>query len=60
MPTFDQLTAYPLIFFKGSDKVGLFFLFDLQFFLFPPGGDSRYFYLSFLAGFFFSFFFLVP
>ena len=37
-----------LDFFQGADEVGLFFLFDLYFFLFPPGGDSRYFYL-FLA-----------
>ena len=57
---FWPLTAYPLIFFKGSDEVGLFFLFDPNFFLFPLGGDSRYFYLLFLARvFFFFFFFLV-
>ena len=40
-------------FFKGLDEVGLFFLFDPKLFLFPLGGDSRYFYLLFLAGFFF-------
>ena len=34
---FWPLTAYPLIFFKGSDEVGLFFLFDPQIFSFFPG-----------------------
>ena len=47
---FWPLTAYPLIFFKESDEVGLFFLFyPKNFFLFPLGGDSRYFYLLFLT-----------
>ena len=49
---------YPLIFFKGLDQVGLFFLFDLYFFLFPLGGDSRYF-ISCSWRVFFCFF-LVP
>ena len=60
MVFFWPLTAYPLIFFKESDEVGLFFLFyPKNFFLFPLGGDSRYFYLLFLARVFFCFF-LVP
>ena len=53
---FWPLTKYPLIFFKESDEVGLFFLFyPKNFFLFPLGGDSRYFYLLFLARVFFVF-----
>ena len=53
---FWPLTAYPLIFFKESNEVGLFFLFySKNFFLFPLGGDSRYFYLLFLTRFFLFF-----
>ena len=47
---FWPLTKYPLIFFKESDEVGLFFLFyPKNFFLFPLDRDSRYFFLLFLA-----------
>ena len=50
---FWPLTAYPLIFFKESYEVGLFFLFyPKNFFLFPLGGDSMYFYLLFLTSVF--------
>ena len=60
-----------LVFFWPTDCVSLDFFqgvwrgwpflsfWPIIFFLFPPGGDSRYFYLLFLAGFF-NFFFLVP
>ena len=44
--SFDQLIAYLLIFFTWCDEVGLFFFFcPMIFFLFPPGGNSRYYYL---------------
>ena len=44
---FWPLTKYPLIFFKESDEVGLFFLFyPKNFFLFPLDRDSRYFFFS--------------
>ena len=49
-----------LDFFQGVWRGWRFLSFcPIIFFLFSPGGDSRYFYLLFLAVFFFSFF-LVP
>ena len=57
---FWPLTAYPLIFFKESDEVGLFFLFYPQnFFSFSP---ERWFKirLSLVPGQVFFVFFLVP
>ena len=44
----------PWFFSRGRTRLAFSFFFTYNFFLFPPGGDSRYFYLLFLAGFFFG------
>ena len=54
--SFDHWLPIHWFFSRGRTRLAFSFFLTNNFFLFPLGGDSRYIYLLFLAGFFFCYF----